>query len=142
MAEALATLGVAANVLQLVECSCRIITTAYELKESGDGAINSNRELDKLAQNLRDTMASIRASPVAATAPELMESVSTCVDLSNDLSKLLESLRLDPKDSTSSLKRLGASVRSFRKASEIKRLDDRLVRLQRQVCDQFNVTLL
>lgn len=141
MAETLAALGLASNVLQFVECGFRMIKTAKDLKSSSDGATKLNREVELLARNLNDTMKAIKASDAVPVSSEMSQAVSTCTDLSDELIQMLENLKVDP-DKDSSWTRVKASVRSFRKADEIKALDERLNRFRTQICDRVNLDLL
>lgn len=84
MAETLAALGLASNVLQFVECGFRMIKTAKDLKSSSDGATKLNREVELLARNLNDTMKAIKASDAVPVSSEMSQAVSTCTDLSDE----------------------------------------------------------
>ncbi|KAK3314400.1 hypothetical protein B0H66DRAFT_568374, partial [Apodospora peruviana] len=139
MAEALAALGVAANVLQFVECGLRVMKTAHQLKSSTDGATAT--ELEDLTRDLSTSMHTLKASPVSHMSLDLSKSISTCADLSDELASMLSSLKLDPKDSTP-WKRLKVSVQTHRKAGEIGQLDARLTKLRSQIMDSLNFNLL
>lgn len=141
MAEALAALGLAANVLQFVECGFRIIKTANDLKSSVDGATKSNREVELLARNLNETMKAVKARNLVPASSEMSQAVSACNDLSDELVQMLESLKIDP-EKDSSWTRMKASVRNLRKADEIKALDERLNRFRTQICDRISLDLL
>jgi len=141
MAETIAAFGLAANVLQFVDCGYGIVKTAHRLKSSENGATASNTEIELLARNLSKTMKEVQAGKVIPISPELSQSVSACVSLSDDLVQMLEGLKIDLADD-SAWKRAKASVRVYRKASEVKALEERLGRFRTQICDHLNFGLL
>ncbi|KAK5653995.1 hypothetical protein OQA88_7671 [Cercophora sp. LCS_1] len=141
MAEAFGALGLAANILQFTECGFRIARTMRELKDSTDGAIASNRELELLAVDLGKTMACVNRHAAFQGTPELLSCVGACTQLSGELVKLLGSLKCDNPRSTA-WRRIRGVVKIQRKAGDVERLEERLARLRGQICDHANLRLL
>ena len=59
MAEAIAALGLAANILQLVDYSLQIVSTAKQLSKSVDGAIPEHHHTSVVTTNFRDASATL-----------------------------------------------------------------------------------
>ncbi|KAF8242250.1 hypothetical protein K440DRAFT_617787 [Wilcoxina mikolae CBS 423.85] len=81
MAEAFATIGIAASIAQLTDYSISIIAGALEYYESASGAKEENIELEEVIQHIKDLSEGI----IAASYP-----TSSADSLSSDERKLLE----------------------------------------------------
>ncbi|KAM0437909.1 hypothetical protein ACHAPT_002274 [Fusarium lateritium] len=141
MAETLAALGVAANVLQFVECGYHIIKVALALKTEKDEIELSNSETEALASSLNSTMRELQIGCAIPIPPHLSTSISSCIDLSEKLMRILDEIKLDPTDEPA-WKRIRAIFKTYRKVDEIKSIDERLARLRTNICDQLNLGLL
>lgn len=141
MAEALAALGVAANVLQFIECGYRIVKAAQELKADKDEFMLSTSETEMLAKSLNLTLGQIQTGCAIPIPPHLSTPISTCIELSEKLGRLLDDIKLPPKERPI-WKRIQIWFRTYSKVDEIKSIDNRLTLLRTNICDQLNLGLL
>ncbi|RSL90657.1 hypothetical protein CDV31_015647 [Fusarium ambrosium] len=141
MAEALAALGVAANVLQFIECGYRIVKAVQELKSDKDEFMISTGETEMLAKSLNLTLGQIQIGCAIPIPPHLSTPISTCIELSEKLGRLLDDIKVSPKEKPI-LKRIQAWFKTYTKVDEIKSLDNRLTLLRTNICDQLNLGLL
>ncbi|RTE74705.1 hypothetical protein BHE90_010829 [Fusarium euwallaceae] len=141
MAEALAALGVAANVLQFIECGYRIVKAAQELKSDKDEFMISTGETEMLAKSLNLTLGRIQTGCAIPIPPHLSTPISTCIELSEKLGRLLDDIKVSPKEKPI-WKRIQAWFKTYTKVDEIKSLDNRLTLLRTNICDQLNLGLL
>ncbi|RSL57438.1 hypothetical protein CEP53_006487 [Fusarium sp. AF-6] len=141
MAEALAALGVAANVLQFIECGYRIVKAAQELKADKDEFMLSTGETEMLAKSLNLTLGQIQTGCAIPIPPHLSTTISTCIELSEKLGRLLDDIKVPPKEKPI-WKRIQAWFKTYTKVDEIKSLDNRLTLLRTNICDQLNLGLL
>ncbi|KAI1377936.1 hypothetical protein F4677DRAFT_458675 [Hypoxylon crocopeplum] len=96
--EALAALGVACNILQLIECGYKVIGLAKELHDSGQETIPSNSEATFVAREMRELSLKLTkdlpSSHLTDDEEALCRLAQQCIQLSNKLLVLLESLRV------------------------------------------------
>lgn len=60
MAEALAAIGIAATVLQFVDCGIRWMSNANEIYTDGTGTLKENNELEAVIQSIRGMMLGLK----------------------------------------------------------------------------------
>ena len=140
MAEALAGLGVAANIAQFVATGISGLNLLYKFYHSGSGLIEEQEELDTLSRDIQ------YCSHILKEAAEfgkwksqgleqlLKESNSVAGELQDQLEKLKDGARKG-----NCFHRLKRAVRAIFKKGEIKRLADRLIRLRDQISSHLLV---
>src|SRR5437016_1671448 len=91
MAEILAGLGLASNIVQFVDAGIKFLSYAGELYE--EGASNENTEAEKIAADIKSITQNFALS--AAHDPTLQDLAVTCVRLAKDLHAILQVLKVD-----------------------------------------------
>ncbi|KAI1139173.1 hypothetical protein F5Y05DRAFT_412274 [Hypoxylon sp. FL0543] len=96
--EALAVVGLACNIIQLIECGYKVIVMARDLHGSGQEAIQANENAAFVAQEMRElslrVMNELPASGLTDDEQALCRLAQQCSQLSNKLLVLLDSLKL------------------------------------------------
>ena len=134
----LSALGVAGNIVQFVDFSCKIVSKTFEIYDSADGSTVENQELEAVTKNLLYLSKKIKSSSQnnggqAATHEEhdIQDLCIRCEEISSELLMAPEELKI---------KRPCTKWRSFRQAlnsvwskSRIKGLSKRLEAIRRQI---------
>ncbi|KAI1452174.1 hypothetical protein F4805DRAFT_448534 [Annulohypoxylon moriforme] len=138
--EAVAALGLASNVLQLIECGYKVVVMAKELHESGQEATYSNNNASFVAQELQElslrVMKQLPTSDPTDDEKALCRLAEQCKQLSNKLLVLLDSLKI--KKSGGKFDLLTGVLRNIRKKRERDQLQADLDNYRQQLNVQIN----
>ncbi|KAK6953534.1 hypothetical protein Daesc_005839 [Daldinia eschscholtzii] len=138
--EALAALGLACNILQLIECGYKAVVMAKELHGSRQDAIDSNANTEFVAREMRElslrVMKDLPASGLTEDETALCRLAQQCSDLSNRLLALLESLKT--KRRGSKLDIVTTVLRNMRKKHELEQLQASLDNHRKQLQVHMN----
>lgn len=142
MAESLAALGTAANIVQFVDFGIRLFGKTQEIYQSADGSLKEHVEISQITDDVISLSHKIRTSSTVygpiGTGP-LKTLVDTCDGISTEMQHLLGKMRRrsQGKKTWQSVK---ASIHSIRKAREVQGIDMRLWRVRAQIC--FHLTTM
>ncbi|KAK4033791.1 hypothetical protein C8A01DRAFT_49701 [Parachaetomium inaequale] len=129
--EAVVAFGLAANILQFVEFTGQLISSAQEL--SRQGAKTKYLELESIAKELRRLAEGIGPSPAKSKrgqpdAPdELQRLANRCIEITNELLSVLDSLKL--QKGSKKWKSFHQALNSVWKTDQIKDLEERMDRI-------------
>jgi hypothetical protein len=119
--------GFAASILTFIDFSWNLIAGAYEVYQSTTGTTAENAHISTVIDDLQEITEGLNANVEGKAKHEkaLYKLADNCHDLSQDLSKILEKLKVTEKNSKwQSLKVKWASMRKEREVASIeKRLD-------------------
>ena len=130
MAEAVAALGVAANVVQFIDFSGKILSEGYRLHKSKRVSSSKNEELENIAldlEKLRDELQSQEDETAQVPTPndiQLHRLAEQCRDICLELLGALEALKVI--DKPGKWKSFRAALKTVWAESKIKSLQDRL----------------
>ncbi|KAI0116243.1 hypothetical protein F4776DRAFT_637303 [Hypoxylon sp. NC0597] len=140
MIEALAVVGLASNILQLIECGYKVIVMAKELHKSGQEATQSNENATFVAQEMRELslriMNDLPESDLNDDEKALCLLAQQCSQLSNKLLVLLDSLKV--RDPRRKRDMVTAVFRNIRKRGERDQLQTCLDNHRKQLNMQMN----
>jgi hypothetical protein len=146
--EALAAVGLASNVVQFADFATRLVVAARNLYKSVEGTTAENKELEMLAQNLRDLAKTENLLQLAENTQyngltpshAALSSLDSetwrnlnkqCIDVADDLIKLLQSLKV--KGDLRSGESMYRALRNAWKREDIESLQARLDRISDQL---------
>ncbi|OTA95219.1 hypothetical protein M434DRAFT_29084 [Hypoxylon sp. CO27-5] len=138
--EAVAVVGLASNILQLIECGYKVIVMAKELHGSGQEATQANENATFVAQEMRELslriMNDLPKSNLTDDEEAMCRLAQQCSQLSNKLLVLLDSLKVrNPK---SKRDMVTAVFRNMRKGGERDQLQAYLDNYRKQLHVQMN----
>lgn len=139
MAEALAALGLASNIVQFVDFGIKLMSHGRELYASADGVSKENSIIETIAVDIKLLTQNLASSGVDYDG-ELRKLVKACNELSHDLLEVLGSLKIDTEKNRR-METMRKSLKSFRKRREINDIYDRLCKVRDQVCAHLNYLL-
>lgn len=144
MAEALASIGLAANIAQFVGYGISIISDTREIYHSAYGAKDENVELEHVVTNVMDINEQIIRGASACSSRKLSPDEMALQNLAKDCQPLTEQLlsilqKLKPSDDAHfpELEALRKALRSTAKKREIEDLETRLHKIESQVSLRF-----
>lgn len=140
--EALAAVGLAGNVVQFVDFSCKLFDQASSIYQSLDGATQGNRDLESITQNLHDMSAKLYQNIPKSAATQkkddpLVTLAKECENVANELLAVLQSLKAKKVDSQWSSFR--AALRSVWKEQRVQALEKKLGMYRSQIIFQLQV---
>jgi hypothetical protein len=133
MAEALAALSLAANIINFVDFGIRLFSSSRELYQSAEGALKENIELAESASNIRLVVQRITNSRIGVDEPALREVAGTCLRLADELLATLHGLKIDNQKHRQA-ETLRKSLKGIRSRHKVKDLYDRLCKVREQIC--------
>ncbi|KAI6797611.1 hypothetical protein KC361_g3830 [Hortaea werneckii] len=137
MIDALGSLGLAANILQLLEYGGKLAMAIHEVYESPSGTTMKNLETEKIQIDLRDIGANLCSSRTSKCATEddlaLYNLGRECHCLAFELLHLLDSLKVPEGVVLRPWVALRKTVRSAVKARSLEGLEERLYKLKSQL---------
>lgn len=137
MIDALGSLGLAANILQLLEYGGKLAIAIHEVYESPGGATAKNLETEKIQLDLRNMSADLCSSQTSKCATEddlaLCDLGRECHSLAFELLHVLDSLKVPEGVVLRPWVALQKTVRSAVKARRIESLEERLHKLKSQL---------
>ncbi|KAJ0422231.1 hypothetical protein BJY00DRAFT_311293 [Aspergillus carlsbadensis] len=137
MAE-LAALGLACNIIQLVDFGSNLFSKAREIAHSAHGVGDEENELEAIARDLKSLLHNLKDDPAGdSTFDELRQA---CCGVGNELVSVIEDLKSQNIQGWKwgSFKQ---AVRLVRKEKEIRALERRLGKLQAQISTHLITTL-
>ncbi|KAN0092287.1 hypothetical protein V8E51_018134 [Hyaloscypha variabilis] len=140
MAEALAALGLAANIINFVDFGIRLFSSSRELYQSAEGALKENIELAESASNIRLVVQRITNSIIGIDEPALREVAGTCLELADELLEILNGLKVENQKHRKA-ETLRKSLKGIRSRHKVKDLYDRLCKVREQICFHLSCLL-
>ena len=131
----------ASSILTFIDFSWNLITGAREVYKSTAGTTSENAHISTVIDDLQDITEALTADVEGKTKHEkgLCKLADNCQDLSQDLSKILEKLKVTEKNSKwQSLKVKWASMR---KEKEVASIEKRLDTYRAQILIRLNFML-
>ncbi|KAF2830352.1 hypothetical protein CC86DRAFT_378654 [Ophiobolus disseminans] len=143
--EALAAVSLAGNVVQFVDFSCRLFSTAASIRRSTTGAAESIQDLDTVTQALRHSSEKIASSRNTAAQQGVTQDHSSLVKLADNCQTAATELlsvtqALKTKDSGSKWSSFKAALATAWSEKEIKDMESRLNAYRQQM--HLEVSLL
>ncbi|RMY98246.1 hypothetical protein D0862_07678 [Hortaea werneckii] len=137
MIDALASLGLAANILQLLEYGGKLVIAIHEVYESPSGTTVENLETEKIQIDLRDMSADLCSIQTSKCATEddlaLCDLGRECHSLALELLHVLESLKVPEGAVLRPWVALRKTVLLAVKARRMESLEERLHKLKSQI---------
>ena len=137
MVDAIGSLGLAANILQLLEYGGKLAMAIHEVYDSPRGATVKNLEIEKIQLDLRDISWSFCSIQPSKCATEddlaLCDLGAECHSLALELLDVLDSLKVPEGVVLRPWVALRKTVRSAVKARRIEGLEERLHKLKSQL---------
>lgn len=93
--EAIGSLGLAANVLQFIDFTSRLVANSSELYKSNDGLLDENRQIEIVTNDLVLLNAKIKEAAVSASNEALRQLSESCKATADELITALNKLRID-----------------------------------------------
>lgn len=145
--EAFAALGLAGNIVQFVDFSCKLFSNAQEIYSSASGSSDRVADAAFIVSNLNDLckrlqerpplVASSGAGSVGALSSSLDLLANKCRDVALELMGLLDRIRTrEPQSRWESFK---VALRTVMREDEIKALEKRLEDYRRQIIATLEV---
>ena len=156
MAEALATLSVAANIAQFVGLSMQMVSSCKEIYKSANGLRQDYKELQTMIENMqvlhKDVVTSLQAVQTqVGTATQghvipgnekaIIALASKCKPISDDLLKIISSFKVAKDARFRAVKAVGKTFQYAWKSSDIQSLKQRVVDLDSQLKDRVFILL-
>ncbi|KAI7352978.1 hypothetical protein KC354_g11756 [Hortaea werneckii] len=137
MIDALGSLGLAANILQLLEYGGKLVIAIHEVYDSPSGTTVKNVETEKIHIDLRNMSADLCSSQTSKCATEddlaLSDLGRECHSLAFELLHVLDSLKVPEGAVFRPWVALQKTVRSAVKARRIESIEERLHKLKSQL---------
>lgn len=136
MLDPLTALGVASSIIQLVDFGRKLVSQTQETYHTANGATIENvtvgeiaKDINFLNRNLKEKTVSLEA--LGADDVALTDLATSSQKVAEDLLRILATLEV-PKDATP-WKRIHKAFKSTQKAREIREIESRLNKIQRQI---------
>lgn len=128
-------LGLAANIIQFIDFTASLVSSAHDIYSSATGNSSDNENLEFVSREMKSLCSQLEASqPTFLMSPDeksLRELASQCHSLAEDILDLMLELRSsNPKSKRDSFR---TAWRNVRKKKEKKELEDRLDRCRQQL---------
>jgi hypothetical protein len=134
-------IGFAASILTFVDFSWNLITGTYEVYKSTTGTTSENAHVSTVIDDLQEVTEGLTSDVEGKNKHEkdLCKLAGHCYNLSKDLLKILEKLKVTEKNSKwESLKVKWASLR---KEKEVASIEKKLDRYRSQILIRLNIML-
>jgi hypothetical protein len=133
--------GFAASILTFVDFSWDLITGAYEVYKSTTGTTSENAHISTVIDDLQEITEGLNFDVEGKAKHEkaLCKLADNCLNLSKDLSKILEKLKVTEKDSK--WQALRVKWASMRKEKEVVSIEMRLDGYRSQILIRLNFML-
>ena len=138
MAEVLAIVGLAGNVVQFMDAGGNLILLIRELYR--DGSLTENTELEKRIGVLQASLEKLKDGPASLKDSALAVLVEACFILSSDLMAILKGLRPN-KQKNQLLQATSKSLKTIRRRGQMKDIERRLEKMRDAICSHLNVLL-
>ena len=138
MLDPIAALGLAANIVQFVDFSWKLINDAKDLYESNNGASADNDVLQSVTNDIMLLDNKLTAPTAPGAIPDSIRTLaSQCKDVARELLRVLDKLKVDGPHKK--WKSFVQALRSVWKKKQIQSLVERLERLRSEM--QFRLQL-
>lgn len=136
--EAVVALGIASNIVQLIEVGAKLVSKSYHIYKYGDGAhaeiitqATVASDLSKLSAELRTSLRDVApVGPLSPADQSLDDIGSKCVEVADEICARLEELRVP--SGASKLKSVQLALKSLRSRSKRAEFDQRLQTLREE----------
>ena len=137
--EAVATLSLAANIVQFIDFGTRTLRKGKEIYASSEGASSDNLAIEAVVRHLKDTLSQIQSfSPAVTTNAQRLQNQSTT--LIDEILRALEELKL--KGVPSQWKSIRKALKRVRSKKKLEELLKRLESMREEYNTQFEVEIL
>ncbi|KAF4921661.1 Vegetative incompatibility protein HET-E-1 [Colletotrichum viniferum] len=135
MAESLAALGVASNIVQFVELGFNITKAVIETYRSTDinGLAERNVDLVAMTASLKDRCTLLQDDAAAKADPITIGLLKRCIKVANELLFEVGGLKMSAADRHRSLAKFIVSVKAYWKKSKIEDLAARIVDVRKEI---------
>jgi hypothetical protein len=148
MAETLAAIGLAGNIVQFVDFGIKVVSKGAHLYQSAEGALKENVELEHIVSDVKMLSQSLTSGAYSialnrATSEDeksLRNLADSCTQLTDELLAILKGIQMDGRKNRK-LESIKKSLRSVWEKQRIRDLEDRLSRIKQQVCLHLIVLL-
>ncbi|KAL2849870.1 hypothetical protein BJY01DRAFT_210429 [Aspergillus pseudoustus] len=150
MAEALAVIGVAANIAQFLEYGLKLVAAGKEAYDSKQGTTKAIRQIELVVEDIQNQSAEVlqsgspwRLTSQRANPDELaiQKYARQCIDISKELINLLRKLTVRDDAQFRVLESGRVALRTLRKQSEVLDLKTRLEDLDRKLRERLRKLL-
>ncbi|KAJ0342023.1 hypothetical protein COL154_009929 [Colletotrichum chrysophilum] len=135
MAESLAALGVASNIVQFVELGFNITKAVIETYRSTDldGLAERNADLVAMTSSLKDRCTLLQDDTAAKADPITMGLLKRCIKVANELHSELEGLKMSTSARNRSLRKFVKSIKAYWRKSKIEDLAARVEDIKKEI---------
>lgn len=143
MAEALAIVGLAGNIIQFIDFGIKLVSKSVELYHAADGTLKENVSLEAVAIDIKLLIERLSGgSTVGANAAtlRLMELAKIAQNIADELVANLKALQL-PASTSKRWRSFQTSLYSIWKGRNIREIEDRLWKIRNQISFHLLVTL-
>ena len=143
MLDPLSSLSLASSVVQFIDFSCKLLSDGLELYATG--ALEKNDGLEQITKNLARVTEGLTGKNIPPEEPRsgdelaLEELAGSCKVLADQLLDILLGLR--PKKPHNGLDSFRKALRAVKQKGKIEGIEDRLNKLQNQLCLCLNSIL-
>ncbi|CAI0653755.1 unnamed protein product [Colletotrichum noveboracense] len=143
MAESLAALGVASNIVQFVELGFNITKAVIETYRSTDinGLAERNVDLVAMTSSLKDRCTLLQDDAAAKADPITMALLKRCIKVANELLSELEGLKMSTSDRNRSLTKFVKSIKAYWRKSKIEDLAARVEDIKKEIFERLEPLL-
>ncbi|KAK4697415.1 hypothetical protein P7C71_g658, partial [Lecanoromycetidae sp. Uapishka_2] len=136
MLDPLTALGLASSIIQVVDFGRKLVSQTQETYYTANGATKENVTVGEIAKDINVLNRSLKEKKISLEAPHaddvaLEDLVTSSQKIAEDLLGLLATLEV-PKDATT-WKRFQKAFKSTQKAREVREIESRLNKIQRQI---------
>ncbi|KAF2114525.1 hypothetical protein BDV96DRAFT_522208 [Lophiotrema nucula] len=127
-------LGVAGNIIQFLDFSCKLISKGKEIYTSGEGASAVSLEIEVIHEDLCNVANALGPQhTISAQDIHLQQLAKACQDVAQDLLNTVRSLKVDPQAQHRKWKSFRQALKSVWKQSRIEDLEARLDSFRKQL---------
>ncbi|KAJ0373643.1 hypothetical protein COL26b_008112 [Colletotrichum chrysophilum] len=143
MAESLAALGVASNIVQFVELGFNITKAVIETYRSTDldGLAERNADLVAMTSSLKDRCTLLQDDTAAKADPITMGLLKRCIKVANELHSELEGLKMSTSARNRSLRKFVKSIKAYWRKSKIEDLAARVEDIKKEIFERLEPLL-
>jgi Mg2+ and Co2+ transporter CorA len=138
MAETLALVGLASNVLQFIDTGGKAVSYLRELYKGG--SLKENDGIEARIRLLQDSLTKLKENSSVKSDVNLAAMIDRCFKLSKDLMGILEDLK-PKKQRNKFMEATSKSLKTILKREKIKDLERRLESMQASICSYLDVLL-
>ena len=137
--EALATLSLAANIVQFIDFGTRLLSSANELSQSAEGSLKDNTAIEAVVEHLKTTLTRIQSS--SSQARPAAQSLGTeCTKIIENLLRALADLKV--QNQPTRWRSFRKAIKSVRSKAVIEQWLDRLRSMREAYSIELEVDIL